>query len=131
MKLPAIAAALLILTACASAPTESTPAVAAASGQAAAKPAPGKPETKVVTTTSPNRVCENSEALGSRLKRPRCHDVPEGGYHATAWHPQLRPGKQSMPVDFAVGGSVAKLALTLPIAVMAMPSMSHMHKSDY
>ena len=59
------------------------------------------------------------------------HDVPEGGYRATAWHPQLRPGKQSMPVDFAVSGSGARLALTLPIAVMAMPSMSHMHKSDY
>lgn len=58
-------------------------------------------------------------------------DVPEGNYHATVWHPQLRPGKQAPPIELNVDGANAKLALTVPVTIMAMPSMSHMHKSDY
>jgi plastocyanin len=58
-------------------------------------------------------------------------DVPEGSYHATVWHPQLRSGTQPSPKALSVGGTSAKLALTVAVTIVAMPSMSHMHKSDY
>jgi len=58
-------------------------------------------------------------------------DVPDGAYHAKAWHPQLRPGTQSALAELTVGSTGAKVALTLPVTITAMPSMSHMHKSDY
>ncbi len=63
--------------------------------------------------------------------RAELHDVPDGDYHATVWHPQLRPGKQSAQVELAVSGNNTKLAIALPVTIMAVPSMSHMHKSDY
>jgi plastocyanin len=59
------------------------------------------------------------------------HDVLDGSYHATVWHPQLRSGKQPPPAELTVGGTSVKLTLTVPVTIMAMPSMSHMHKSDY
>jgi plastocyanin len=58
-------------------------------------------------------------------------DVPDGAWHASAWHPQLRVGKQSAPVAVAVAGRETKLALTLPLSGMPMAGMSRMHKSDY
>ncbi len=59
------------------------------------------------------------------------HDVPDGAYHASLWHPQLRTGKQAASVELAVKGGSAELTLALPMTVMAMPSMNRMHKSDY
>jgi plastocyanin len=58
-------------------------------------------------------------------------DVPDGAYLASAWHPQLRPGTQSGSTALAVAGGNAKLALTMPVTLLAMRGMSHMHKSDY
>jgi plastocyanin len=64
--------------------------------------------------------------------RAEIHDVPEGSYRATVWHPQLRPGKPATPVGLTIGDSSgAKLALALPVTITAMPDMNHMHKSDY
>lgn len=58
-------------------------------------------------------------------------DVPNGNYHVTAWHPQVRLGKPLTPTELTVSGNSTKLALALPLTIMAMPNMSHMHKSDY
>jgi len=59
------------------------------------------------------------------------HDVSDGAWHAAAWHPQLRIGKQPAPVALTIAGHDAKLALTLPLSGTPMASMSRMHKSDY
>ena len=59
------------------------------------------------------------------------HDVPDGAYRVAAWHPQLRPGKQSPSTEVTVSGSAAKLTITVPVTIATMQSMSHMHKSDY
>jgi plastocyanin len=61
--------------------------------------------------------------------RAEFRDVPDGAWHASVWHPQLRIGKQPGPVALAVSGSAAKLALSLPLSPMA--GMSRMHKTDY
>ena len=61
-------AALLALTACTSAPPASTPA---------------SPASPALADTSPHKqVCQKDEATGSRLKRPRCFDIPEGSEKA-------------------------------------------------
>jgi plastocyanin len=59
------------------------------------------------------------------------HDVSDGAWHAAAWHPQLRIGKQPTPVALTIAGQDARLALTLPLSGTPMASMSRMHKSDY
>lgn len=58
-------------------------------------------------------------------------DVPDGAWHATAWHPQLRVGKQPAPTALAVSGQQTKLSLTLALSGTPMAGMSRMHKSDY
>lgn len=87
-------AALIVLTACASAPsdtatsttgasTTSTSSAAAPAAQtAAAKPAPANASAPVAATVKTKRVCEAEQDTGSRLKRPRCRDVPEGNEKA-------------------------------------------------
>jgi plastocyanin len=57
-------------------------------------------------------------------------EVPEGAWHASAWHPRLKPGKPAQPVAVAVGGDT-RFAITVPLSGASMPAMSHMHKSDY
>jgi len=54
-------------------------------------------------------------------------DVPDGAFHAGAWHPRLRAGKAPAAAPLTVSGDT-KLALTVPIT--AAPAMSRMHK-DY
>lgn len=60
----------------------------------------------------------------------RFADVPDGAWHASVWHPQLRIGKQPPPAALAVSGQSAKLALSLPFTA-SMAGMSRMHKTDY
>jgi plastocyanin len=55
-------------------------------------------------------------------------DVPDGGYLADVWHPQLRVGRKPAPSQFMVSGDRAKLNLSVPL--VAMTAMK-MHKSDY
>lgn len=57
------------------------------------------------------------------------HDVPDGQYTASAWHPQLRPGRK--PPSSLLKVEANRVNLSLSIALMAAPVMSHMHKSDY
>jgi len=61
----------------------------------------------------------------------RFADVPDGAWHASVWHPQLRAGKQPPPAALAVSGQAAKLALSLPLTSSPMAGMSRMHKTDY
>jgi len=63
--------------------------------------------------------------------RAQIRDVPDGAWHATAWHPQLRVGKQPAPVALAVNGPQTKLSLTLALSGTPMAGMGRMHKSDY
>jgi len=63
--------------------------------------------------------------------RAQIRDVPDGAWHATAWHPQLRIGKQPAPVALAVNGPQTKLSLTLALSGTPMAGMGRMHKSDY
>jgi plastocyanin len=63
--------------------------------------------------------------------RAQIRDVPDGAWHATAWHPQLRVGKQPTPVALTVGGQQTKLSLTLALSGTPMAGMGRMHKSDY
>jgi len=63
--------------------------------------------------------------------RAEFRDVPDGAWHASVWHPQLRIGKQPGPVALAVSGPTAKLALSLPFAASPMAGMSRMHKTGY
>ena len=61
----------------------------------------------------------------------RFTDVPDGAWHASVWHPQLRTGKQPAPTVLAVSGQSVRLALSLPFAASSMAGMSRMHKTDY
>ena len=54
-------------------------------------------------------------------------DVPDGAFHAGAWHPHLRAGKQPAGASLTVSGDTK---LSLAVAVAAAPAMSRMHK-DY
>lgn len=63
--------------------------------------------------------------------RAQIRDVPDGAWHATTWHPQLRVGKQPAPVALAVSGQQTKLSLTLALSGTPMAGMGRMHKSDY
>ena len=53
-----------------------------------------------------------TDAQGHALIR----DVPDGAWHAAAWHPQLRVGKQPAPVVLAVSGQQTRLSLTLALS---------------
>ena len=59
------------------------------------------------------------------------HDVPDGAWHASVWHPALKVGPPPSPVALQVAGGNAKLTLTAPLGASASPAMSRMHKSDY
>jgi plastocyanin len=61
----------------------------------------------------------------------RFADVPDGAWHASVWHPQLRTGRQPASVALSVSGPQAKLALSLPFAASSMAGMNRMHKTDY
>jgi plastocyanin len=63
--------------------------------------------------------------------RAEIRDVPDGAWHATAWHPQLRIGRQPAPVALTVAGQQTRLAITLALSGTPMAGMSRMHKSDY
>jgi plastocyanin len=58
-------------------------------------------------------------------------DVPDGTYRASAWHPQMPPGRQSQSVTVKIGGGEAALALTIPVSIKPMPAMKPMHMQDY
>jgi plastocyanin len=58
-------------------------------------------------------------------------DVPEGSFRVATWHPQLRVGLPSVTGNFTVTPGLSKFSVSLPLTRTAMPSMSHMHKSDY
>jgi plastocyanin len=60
--------------------------------------------------------------------RAEIHDVPEGSYLASVWHPQRRIGRKAAPSILTVDGGRVKLSLS--ITLMAKPAMK-MHKSDY
>ncbi len=70
-------------------------------------------------------------AVTDALGHAQIRDVPDGAWHAAAWHPQLRIGKQPAPVALAVSGQQTKLSLTLALSGTPMAGMSRMHKSDY
>ena len=85
MKTIATLAAIMVLTACTSVPSDSTassPTTASAVTGVASRPAPDKPDDNVVTTAKRKQICKNQEDLGSRLKRPRCYDAPDGNENA-------------------------------------------------
>lgn len=96
MKTISLLAVILMVSACAGTPPTAATADASkasvgntasvqkagAVSNAAARPAPAKPEDQVVTTGKTKRICENDDTTGSRLKRPRCVEVPEGNEKA-------------------------------------------------
>ena len=64
--------------------------------------------------------------------RAQIRDVPDGAWHATVWHPQLRVGKQPAPVALAVSGQQRQACAHLGRSSgTPMAGMSRMHKSDY
>ena len=86
----------LLVTACAGTPPTAPDAGRTAAGAsasqstsaattpaAASKPAATNTSGQVAATAKTKRVCQNDDSTGSRLKRPRCYDVPEGTEKAT------------------------------------------------
>ena len=91
MKRISMLATALLVSACAGTPpatqeagrvatgvTAAQPTAASTTPAAASKPAATSANGQVATATKTKRVCQNDDSTGSRLKRPRCYDVPEG-----------------------------------------------------
>jgi len=56
-------------------------------------------------------------------------DVPAGAYHVHVWHPNLVPGRSAPSPALAVGTGASNIAAQ--VALMAPPSMKHMHMGAY
>jgi plastocyanin len=54
-------------------------------------------------------------------------DVPPGRYRISLWHPQLPVGEAPLSQSVAVDERGTNLSPVLPVAVMAMHGMKHMH----
>ncbi len=83
--LATLAAIIMVLTACDSVPSATTTSSAAqpAAMAATTSSALAKPADQGVATAKRTQICESEESTGSRLKRPRCHDVPDGNDKAS------------------------------------------------
>jgi plastocyanin len=61
----------------------------------------------------------------------RIENIPDGGYHASVWHPQLMPGNPPPATQVSVSGADTKFSLAVSLLPGPMPGMKHMHMQMY
>jgi plastocyanin len=64
--------------------------------------------------------------LSNSLGLTTMADVPDGKYHGTVWHPQLRPGSRPPAFDLVVAGAKTHTSIALPVTATTRKTSMHM-----
>ena len=58
-------------------------------------------------------------------------DVPDGAYHAIAWHPQLAPGTPTPTRPVMTSSANVAVTMEIPLLAGPKPGTAHMHMGGY